>query len=252
MKPVVGITQRDIVRQWDMVARLRAEQIRTGKDLSFNFVLVPTILQLSASSDFTSVIDIGCGTGFLTEQLASKAQRIIGIDMSEEMIKFAKDQCIDVVNVEFKNSTIENFARNIKSPLFTLAISNMSLMTALNLDVVLQSIACVLRPGGHFVFTITHPCFWPFYHGYAYKEWFDYKKEVLIEDVFRISLESPKDGIKTTHAHRPLEQYMVSLYKAGFAIDGICEPMPTRDIEVKYPEPWEYPRFLGVRCIKVR
>ncbi|MCK4368331.1 MAG: class I SAM-dependent methyltransferase [Dehalococcoidales bacterium] len=252
MKPVIGITQREITKQWDRVAKLRAEQIRRGKDLSFNFVLVPTILQLSTSSDFTSVIDIGCGPGFLTEQLALKAQHIIGIDMSEEMIKLAKGQCASVMNVEFINSTIENFARNIKPPPFTLAISNMSLMTALHLDGVLQSVACVLRPKGHFVFTITHPCFWPFYWGYASKEWFDYKKEVLIEDVFRISLESPKDGVKTTHAHRPLEQYIVSLCKAGFAIDEICEPMPAKDIEVKYPEPWRYPRFLGMRCIKIR
>lgn len=250
MRPVVGVTQAEIARQWNRVARLRAAQIQKGKDLSFTFILVPAIYKLSAQSDFTVVIDIGCGPGFLTKQLASKAQRLIGIDMSEEMIDLAKDQCANVTNVEFLNSTIENFARNIKKPFFTLAIANMSLMTTLHLNDVLKSVACVLRPGGHLVFTITHPRFWPFYHGYASKGWFNYKKEMLIEDVFRISLESPRDGPKTIHIHRPLEQYMVSLSKAGFVVDEICEPIPTKDIEAKYPEPWKYPRFLGMRCIK--
>lgn len=252
MRPVVGVTQSEIARQWSRVAKLRANQIQKGKDLSFTFVLVPLILKLSSQSDFTAVIDIGCGPGFLTKRLASKAQRIVGIDMSDEMINLAKDQCNNITNVEFLNSTIEDFARNIKKPSFTLAIANMSLMTTLYLDKVLKSVDSVLRPEGHLVFTITHPRFWPLYHGYASTNWFDYNKEILIEDVFRISLDSPEDGPKTIHIHRSLEQYMVSLSKAGFGVDEVCEPMPTKDIERKYPEPWKYPRFLGMRCIKTR
>jgi len=252
MRPVVGVSQGEIASQWNRFAKLRTSQIKEGKDLSFTFILVPTIHKLSAQSDFTEVIDIGCGPGFLTEQLALKAQRIIGIDMSEEMINLAKDQCKNIINVEFLNSTIENFAHNIKKHTFTLAVANMSLMNTIKLDEVLQSIAYILRPEGHLVFTITHPYFWPLYHGYAYKEWFDYKKELPIEDVFKISLDSPTEGPKTIHIHRPLEQYILSLSKAGFVVDQICEPMPTRDIEAKYPQPWKYPRFLGVHCIKIK
>ncbi len=251
MRPVIGISQGEIASQWNRVAKLRTSQIKEGKDLSFTFVLVPAIHKLSAQSDFTEVIDIGCGPGFLTKQLASKSKRIIGIDMSEEMINLAKDQCRNIMNVELRNSTIENFARNIKKPTFTLAIANMSLMNTIKLDKVLRSVACILKQEGHLVFTITHPHFWPLYHGYASKEWFDYKKEILIEDVFRISLDSPAEGPKTIHIHRPLEQYMVSLSKAGFVVDQIYEPMPAKDIEAKYPETWKHPRFLGMHCIKI-
>jgi len=251
MRPVSDVTQREIVEQWNGIARLRVDQIDKSKDLSFSFILVPTILELTTESDFTAVIDIGCGPGILTRRLSSKAQRIIGIDMSKEMIKIAKHKCEDIKSIEFLNSTIENFADNIETSSFTLAIANMSLMTTLHLDNVLHSIARVLRPGGHFVFTITHPCFWPFYKGYASKDWFDYKKEILIEDVFKISLESPKNGQKTIHIHRPLEQYVHNLLEAGFIVDQICEPIPTKDVEAKYPAPWQYPRFLSMRCIKI-
>ncbi|MFC1903737.1 class I SAM-dependent methyltransferase [Chloroflexota bacterium] len=251
MRRVVGVNQSEIIKQWDEIARLRADQIQKSRDLSYTYVLVPTILKLSTQSDFTAVIDIGCGPGFLIKKLCSKARRFVGIDMSKEMIKIAKAQCANLVNVEIRNSTIENFARNTKMPSFTLAIANMSLMTTLRLDKVLRAVAHLLRPKAHFIFTITHPYFWPFYHGYASKNWFDYKKETLIEDIFRISLESPESGPKTIHVHRPLEQYLCSLAKSGFVVDQICEPMPSEDIRAKYPKLWKYPRFLGMRCIRV-
>ncbi|GAH16704.1 unnamed protein product [marine sediment metagenome] len=54
----------------------------------------------------------------------------------------------------------------------------------------------------------------------------------------------------TTHVHRPLEQYFYALVNVGFGIDRIREPMPTVDIESKYPAKWRYPRFLGMRCVK--
>jgi len=250
LKAVVGVTQQEISKQWDEVAKLRADQIEKGQDLSFDYILVPAILKLSAQSDFSAVIDIGCGLGFLTRQLASKAKCITGIDMSKKMINLAIEKCENVENIKFINSTVEDFTRKMKSTQFTLAVANMSLMTTLNLDRVLQSIACLLRPEAHFIFVITHPCFWPFYWGYAFENWFDYRKEVLIEGPFRISLDSSNEGLKTIHIHRPIERYIADLLRAGFIVDEVYEPMPTKDIEVKYPKPWIYPRFLSMRCIK--
>jgi len=246
MKPVIGKTQKEITKEWENIAKLRAEQIEHGKDLSFTFILVPCIFELSKHSDFTSVIDVGCGAGFLTKDLARKSRHIVGIDMGRENIDIAKER---FSNIEFINSTIEDYAFNLKTPCYTLSIVNMSLMTTLYLDKVLESIARILKSGGHLIFTITHPCFWPFYWGYAFENWFDYKKEIPIEATFKISLETSQ-GLVTTHIHRPLEQYVFSLLKTGFIIDQISEPMPDRDLEVKYPSRWLYPRFLGMRCVK--
>jgi SAM-dependent methyltransferase len=252
VKPVVGITQEDIVTLWDRVAELRVAQITNGKDLSFNYILVPTVLRLSAHSDFTTVLDIGCGPGFLTRLLASKAQRLTGIDMSGKMIDLAQKSCGNLGNVELVHSTIEGFAANQESPPFTLAIANMSLMSMIELDKVLHATARLLKRGGHFIFTITHPCFWPFYWGYASEDWFDYREELVIEGTFKISLDTRNRGRKTVHVHRSMERYLASLSRAGFIIDSLREPMPAKEVEMKYPRRWKYPRFLGMRCIKKR
>ncbi|MDP3025734.1 MAG: class I SAM-dependent methyltransferase [candidate division Zixibacteria bacterium] len=249
MRPVKGKSQDEITLEWERIAKLRAAQIEKGRDLSFSLVLLPSILELTMESDFTDVIDIGCGSGFLTKELARKATRVVGIDLSQENIDIAQARNIESANIKFINTSVEDYSLSVASPRFTLAIANMSLMTTLHLDGLLESIARVLKTGAHFVFTITHPCFWPFYWEYALEDWFVYEEEIPIEAPFRISLETC-NGLLTTHVHRPLEQYVSSLLKTGFIIHKILEPMPNKDIEAKYPSRWKYPRFLGMNCIR--
>lgn len=242
-------TQAEINKEWDSIAELRAKQIESGKDLSYCHVLVPLILELCSECDLASVIDVGCGVGFLSREFDRHAGQVVGVDGSLESIEIARRLHGENTKLRFVNSTIEEFARSFGMPAFTLAVCNMMFLTSLDLDKTLQSIAGLLCPGGHLVFTIAHPCFWPIYWGYDSQDWFEYKKEIQIEAVFRISLETCREH-KTTHIHRPLEQYTEELRKTGFLIEAVCEPVPPPDIQAKYPRLWDYPRFLGLRCVR--
>lgn len=250
LRPVMGKTQNEITKEWSKIAKFRVSQIKKGIDLSFSYILVPCIFELSEQSDFTSVIDIGCGVGFLSKALANKAQRVIGIDTSRENIEIARKLFGNIANAEFVNSAIQDYIPEVGEKSCTLAILNMTLMTTLDLNEVLKSTACILKPAAHLVFTITHPCFWPLYWEYAFENWFNYKKEIPIEAEFKISLQK-RSGLITTHIHRPLEHYISCLIKAGFIIDQISEPFPDSETEEKYPKRWQYPRFLGIRCIRL-
>ncbi|MCI0562066.1 MAG: class I SAM-dependent methyltransferase [Nitrososphaera sp.] len=247
IKPAARKTQEQISAEWDRLARVRSEQIERGKDLSFSWILVPTIFHLSSGSDFKMVVDVGCGPGFLTKELASKADWVVGVDSSHESVSISQERFGSLDNVEFVRSTIEDYSKAVDPGGFTLAVANMFLMTCLNLENALSGIARLLRPGGNFVFTIAHPAFWPIYWDYADEEWFDYNKEIPIEGTFRISLETC-EGLRSTHVHRPLEQYFSALGTSNFVVRKVLEPMPGKDVEAKYPKPWKYPRFLGVRC----
>jgi ubiquinone/menaquinone biosynthesis C-methylase UbiE len=48
-----------------------------------------------------NALDVGCGTGCLTQALAERASRVQGIDLSPGMIGAARRRCIDHPNVEF-------------------------------------------------------------------------------------------------------------------------------------------------------
>jgi SAM-dependent methyltransferase len=249
IRPTIQKTQDQVAREWDKLVKIRCEQIENGKDLSFNFVLLPMILELTEGADHSNVVDIGCGPGFLTKEFASKSKQIVGIDLSGESIKCAYERHGGIGNIEFVNSSAEKFISPERISTFSLAISNMALMTTLDLEATVTAIAMLLKRGGHFAFTTCHPWFWPRYWGYSSEPWFDYSREIAIEAPFKISLESDT-GLITTHVHRPLHYYVRSLNRAGFVIDKVMEPIPNMDIERRYNRSWEYPRFLGMRCKK--
>jgi 2-polyprenyl-3-methyl-5-hydroxy-6-metoxy-1,4-benzoquinol methylase len=237
---------RTLEREWDAVAELRHRQIESGEDLSYHHVLVPAILELAADCDASRVLDAGCGVGFLTERIARGAGETIGIDMSAASIALARRHHAGAGNVRFVQTTIEEC--ELEQPA-TLAVSNMTLMSIVDLPAVLASLYRNIAPGGAFVFTTTHPWFWPRYCGYDDDPWFAYEREMSIEWQYHTSLMAGS-GPAVTHVHRSLARYWEALAAAGFAPDALVEPLPPPAVAALYPAPWKFPRFLAMRCLR--
>ena len=239
-------TLRHIAHEWDRMAGIRARQITEHRDLTYDTVLYPTIRKLIRYADTSRTLDAGCGTGVLTMQLASSVDTIIGVDISDKSISVARDRASESPNATFVRSSVEAYATRVSEP-FTLAIANMTLMTTPNLKRFLEAISLMLAEAGTFIFTVTHPWFWPAYWGYDKEPWFDYSSEVAITAPFKISLETSQ--IETTHFHRPLAQYFKAFHIANLAVHGLYEPLPRQHDEQRYPAPWKYPRILAGRCV---
>ena len=242
IKPVTGKTAQDIQIEWNQIAALRHRQIGSGLDLSFSCVLLPLIRELLGSCRLENVLDLGCGTGELTKEIASLSRQVTGVDPSSESVAIARKTCANSLNVSFYVGTAEEFAYSRSDCRFTTAISNMTLMDCMNLDSVVSTAASLLDVNGSFIATITHPWFWPQYWGYADAPWFNYQNETILETTFRISEEAT--NCVTTHVHRPLSHYLKSFSQAGFRVDRILEPFPCEEVHNLYPERWKFPRFL--------
>jgi predicted TPR repeat methyltransferase len=238
----------EIEKEWDAIAPIRDTQISQGKDISFLKVLLPAIEQLTISSNFSRVLDVGCGVGFITEAFSTKANYIVGVDLSKRSIELAQKRLHDAHHAHFYSRSIEEFSQQTAPHSFSLAIANMTLMTSLDLLSLLRAVARLLCTGAHFVFTITHPCFWSHYWGYDTADWFHYNQEIVVEAPFKISFDT--SGTITTHVHRPLSQYFSSLIEVGFLIEAVLEPFPPPDTDPKYLRNWKQPRFLAIRCVR--
>lgn len=96
-----------------------------------------------------TVVDLGSGTGFFTDLLASRYQRVIGLDISAEMLGFAKENHSSAIH------WLE--ADAYKIPLQDKSIdfiySNLMIQWCDPLDLVLDEVMRVLKPGGLFVFS---------------------------------------------------------------------------------------------------
>lgn len=254
MKKTQRKSNHAIASEWNNIAKFRHQQITKENDLSYNYVLIPSILSL-IKNEFNSkknlnILDAGCGTGNLAYQLSKRENSCItGIDISEESIKIAKETYGNSRNISFYSSSIEKFSDNIVNKFkYDLIVSNMTLMDVSNLDNVVKSISSMLKEEGVFVFSITHPVFWSRYWEYENSNWFNYLEEIFIEAPFKTSLDNSE--FITSHIHRPLEMYFHSLRNNNLRVTDLIEPMPEREIEEKYPKSWEFPRFMVVKCIK--
>lgn len=95
------------------------------------------------------VLDVGCGSGWAARLLAQNAGHVIGIDVSDEMIRVARVQSTQLANVEYQVASAEDLP--FPDNTFTHAFSMESLYYYADIGKALREIARVLRPEGSFV-----------------------------------------------------------------------------------------------------
>lgn len=102
-------------------------------------------MQLSAAD---SVLDVGCGAGWLLRLLAERVSegRVVGMDVSDEMVRHARRNCAGLPHVMAVPGSVDEIPW--ESEFFTKAISVESAYYWPDPAGGLQEIFRVLRPGG--------------------------------------------------------------------------------------------------------
>ncbi|MDH3760438.1 MAG: methyltransferase domain-containing protein [Gammaproteobacteria bacterium] len=96
-----------------------------------------------------SVLDAGCGTGLLLEQMAlavGESGRAEGIDFSEDMLERAHQRCSDMPQVGLQQGNIESLPFEDAS--FDALSCTQTLLYVENLERALGQLHRVLKPGG--------------------------------------------------------------------------------------------------------
>jgi len=112
---------------------------------SFVWKMAAGLLELLEAKPGERILDLGCGTGHLTAQIAATGAKVVGIDRSPEMIQQAHEKypalCFEVMD-----------ARELAFPVrFDAVFSNAMLHWIKEPELVITGIAKALRPGGRFV-----------------------------------------------------------------------------------------------------
>lgn len=105
--------------------------------------------------DFKNVLELGCGTGKNTEWLLNKAERIIGLDFSQEMLNKAKAKIFDK-RVLFKKADLTK-DWEIENNFVDLITASLTLEHIENLDQIFSQANLKLKKNGLFFISELHP-----------------------------------------------------------------------------------------------
>jgi trans-aconitate methyltransferase len=112
---------------------------------SFVWKMAAGLLELLEAKAGERILDLGCGTGHLTEQIAASGAEVVGVDRSSDMIRQAKEE-YPALQFEVMDAREIAFAE-----LFDAVFSNATLHWIKEPEKVIARIAAVLRPRGRFV-----------------------------------------------------------------------------------------------------
>ncbi len=95
------------------------------------------------------VLDAGCGTGLMLEQMARSvgdSGQVVGVDYSPDMLDMARHRCQDLDNVTLQQGSVEQL--DFESERFDLVSCTQTLLYVARVETALKEIHRVLKPHG--------------------------------------------------------------------------------------------------------
>lgn len=193
------------------------------------------------------VLDVACGHGRITRELARRGGQATGIDISGNLIGKARE------NEENEPLGLRYLHADIAAPgvlgddRFDVVACNFGLSDIDDLDTAISAVSAALHPRGHFVFSILHPCFaggkdisgsWPAdgsYYGEGH--W---------------TAGETKSALRRQVGanHRMLSTYLGTLRRHGLWLDQVAEPLPEPDWDRAHDADRK-PVFFVARLVKL-
>ena len=151
-----------------------------------------------------SLLDLGCGKGYLSYEFAKRKNKILAIDGSESMLNYAKTKNSHP-NIKYILSDLHNLKINQK---FDLVFAINSLVHVKTLEPILKVIHKLLKRNAKFVLCFPHPL--P-----DLKEIKDYSKEKIIRTKTQYGF--------VEQYYRPIQFYINKLIESNFKITTVYE-----------------------------
>lgn len=145
-----------MINDYDKFAKERQSQLKKGEKRPHRFIEKPMMRELLPSLAGKKVLMLGCGTGEESIMLREfGATEIIGIDLSEESIKLAKQS---YSNCEFIVADMHTLP--FEDNTFDFVYSSLAIHYSNDPEGVYKEIYRVLNKNGQLLFSVGHPLRW--------------------------------------------------------------------------------------------
>jgi SAM-dependent methyltransferase len=206
------------------------------------------LLELVGPLAGASVLDLACGHGRVTRELAARGARVVGLDISSSLLDTAEErERAEPLGARYVRADAAEHSWE-EGTWFDTVVCNFGLSDIDDLDGAVARVAGVLRPGGTFVFSLLHPCFpggpdvsgaWPADGTYYDEHW--WKADGALSSLRR----------QVGANHRTLSTYVNTLRWHGLWLDELAEPEPPAAwVAAGRTDAARMPVFLVARCVK--
>jgi len=215
--------------RYDGVAEWYDRELATGERAA---VPRDTVLRLLGNGR-GRLLDVGCGTGSHTVVLAEPGWDAVGVDISEDQLRLARERGVEVVQADASDLPFEDSS-------FDAVVSMWTHTDVEDFAALVREVGRVLRPDGPFVYVGAHPCFVGPHSRFISAEGVPelhpgYWQTGRYDEGPAISPHGLRAKVGATHL--PLGQFVQSFLDAGFRLERF-EELKTR----------EYPSTVALRC----
>jgi 2-polyprenyl-3-methyl-5-hydroxy-6-metoxy-1,4-benzoquinol methylase len=254
---------------WEENAAFWDSRMGEGNDFVNDLIWPPTerLLDLEPGE---RVLDAACGNGLYSRRLAALGAEVVAFDFSANLIRLARERNPaggQAIDYRVLDATDEEALKALGEGSFDAAICQMALFDIADIRPLLRALWRLLRPGGRFVFSITHPCFNNAFATHV-AEMEDREGEIVYTysvKVRRYMTPSTARGLAIRgqpsaqlYFDRPLQDTLGATFEAGFVLDALEErAFPPDSPESTHPLTWgpkfsEIPPVLVARVRKLR
>lgn len=243
---------------WGKVANWYNNLIEKEKDSYQRILILPNLTRLIEAKRGEIIVDLACGQGFFAREFAKIGAKVIGVDVSSELIDIAKqDKTVEYyVSEAHKLNFLQN--ESVDKVLIILSLQNIE-----NVNDVIKEVSRILKPGGKLYMVLNHPAFripkksswgWDENLKLQYRRLEAYLSESK-EPIQMHPGNNPHE--KTVSFHRPLQFYFKALNKNGFFVSRleewnshkVSEHGPKKEAEDRARH--EFPLFLFLESVKL-
>lgn len=242
-------TADEIAEMYNQFGRCYHQSRSQGRIFN-EYLEVPAALQLLPDLQNKVVLDAGCGSGIYARKLAKLGAEIIGVDISETMIAIANEEKLNTDNISYHVGNLENL-NWLNANTVDLIMCNYVLENIEDILPIFKEFYRLLKPGGNFIFSISHPL------RAAAKRFKQANEEIWqLENYYdhSIRISDFGGGLKIKKYKRTIADYITATIQCGFVITDYCEPQPIPDGKevdrAAYDTAMRLPQVLLVKLVK--
>lgn len=197
-------------------------------------VVLPNLLRVVDLGSNESLLELGCGQGFFLEKFYVVSKNLTGVDLGKALIEKAKEREVPAELI-VASADDQNLLKGKTFDVITiiLALQNMK-----NISAVVQNVSRLLKPNGRVCIVLNHPAFRIHQHsawGMDKEPKLQYRRVDSYMSEFEAKIDmTPGKKFKkefTQSYHRPLQVYVKTFAKEGFAVTKLEEWISHRKSE---------------------